>query len=247
MSRIGRLWNSVIGKKAIVAVTGILMLGFLILHVVGNLKVFLPDVRPGVPDVDIYSQFLRTMGEPIFPYSSALWIVRIVMLISLALHLVCVVQLAQHNRRARPIRYRHSRKFEEATIPARAMLYTGSIILLFIGFHLLQFTLGSFDTSRFTQGAVYANLYRAFQLPGYAAIYVSVMAVIAIHLYHGAWSFFQTLGGDNPDRNRGLRLFAAVMAAGLFVAFSSVPVSFFAYDMRKPPAQHALSTTPDSR
>lgn len=247
MSRIGTLYHSVIGKKAIVAATGSMMIGFLLLHVWGNLKVFSSDSRAGLPEVDVYANFLRTMGEPILPYGSALWIIRIVMLISLFVHVVCVIQLAHHNRKARPIRYQHARNFEEATIPARAMLYTGSIILVFVGFHLLQFTLGAIDASRFTQNEVYANLYRAFQVPGYVALYVFVMAIICVHLYHGAWSLFQTVGSDNPDRNKSLRGLAVGLALGLFVAFSSVPVSFFACDMSRPVSRYAQTPSPESR
>ena len=247
MTRLISFYRSHLGKKAIVAVTGILMLGFLVLHVIGNLHVFLPDPRPGVPDVDVYADFLRTMGAPILPHGSALWMIRIVMLISIGLHMICVVQLAQHNRRARPIRYHHARNFEEATIPARAMLYTGALILVFVGFHLLQFTLGVVDTSRYTDGAVYANLHRAFQLPGYVALYVSIMGVIAFHLYHGAWSLFQTLGLDNPDRNKALRLVAKLIAAGLFVAFTSVPISFYACDMSAPPSHYKQTPAAGSR
>ena len=247
MTRVGAFYRSILGKKIIVAVTGMLMLGFLVLHVIGNLHVFLPDARPGVPDVDVYAEFLQTMGAPILPRTSGLWMIRIVMLISIGLHVICVVQLAQHNRRARPIRYQHSRKFEEATIPARAMLYTGTLIVLFVGFHLLQFTFGVVDASRFTNGAVYANLYRAFQLPGYVALYMVAMGIIAFHLYHGAWSLFQTLGVDNPDRNRGLRLLAKVVAAGLFVAFTSVPVSFYACNMSEPTSQSTHPPAASSR
>ncbi|MFP6639408.1 MAG: succinate dehydrogenase cytochrome b subunit [Myxococcota bacterium] len=247
MSRIGTLYHSVIGKKAIVATTGSLMIGFLILHVWGNLKVFASPTLAGEPEVDVYADFLRTMGEPILPLGFALWVIRIVMLVSLFLHVVCVVQLAQHNRKARPVRYRHARKYEEATVPARVMLYTGSIILVFIGFHLLQFTIGDIDTSRFTQNAVYGDLYRAFQLPGYVALYVSVMAIIGVHLYHGIWSLFQTVGADNPDRNKGLRGFAVGLALVLFLAFSSVPVSFFAGVLSKPPSQFAQTPSSDSR
>lgn len=244
MSRIGALYHSVIGKKAIVATTGSLMIGFLILHVWGNLKVFASPTLAGEPEVDVYANFLETMGEPILPFGFALWVIRIVMLISLFLHVVCVVQLARHNRKARPVRYRHGRKYEEASVSARVMLYTGSIILIFIGFHLMQFTIGNIDTSRFTHNAVYGNLYRAFQLPGYVALYVGVMAVIGIHLYHGIWSLFQTLGADNPDRNKLLRGLAVGLALVLFVAFSSVPVSFLACDMRKPPTQ--IAQTPST-
>ena len=235
MSRLVTLYRSSLGKKAIVAVTGAMLLGFLVLHVVGNLKAFLPDPEPGVADIDVYARFLRTMGEPIFPYSSALWIVRTILAAALGLHLVCVFQLALQNRGARPVRYARTRH-GHATPPARWMLYTGSLLGVFIVIHLLQFTTGSIDAARFTEGAVYLNLHRTFQLGGYVVFYVGAMAVLGLHLYHGAWSLFQSLGLDNPDRNRGLRALALVFAVGLFLAFSSVPLAFSSGVMDPPPS-----------
>jgi succinate dehydrogenase / fumarate reductase cytochrome b subunit len=235
LSRLLTLYRSSVGKKAIVAITGAMLLGFLCLHVVGNLKAFLPDPQPGVADIDVYARFLRTMGEPIFPYSSALWIMRSVLLVALVLHLVCVFQLALHNRGARPVRYASTRHVQ-VTPPARWMLYTGSLLAVFIVIHLLQFTTGSIDPARFTEGAVYSNLQRTFQLGGYAAFYVGAMAVLGLHLYHGAWSLFQSLGLDNPDRNRGLRGLALVIAVGLFLAFSSVPLAFVSGALDPSPA-----------
>ena len=243
MSRFLQLYRSVLGKKAIVAVTGAMMLGFLLLHVIGNLKAFLPDATVGVPDIDVYARFLRTMGEPILPYSVALWSIRIVLATALGLHVVCVVQLAAHNRRARPIPYDRA-DYVEATASGRWMLYTGALLLLFLVIHLLQFTTGTIDAARYVEGAVYGNLFRAFQQWYYAAFYLGAMTMLALHLYHGAWSLFQSLGLDSPDRNRGLRRTAAVVAVGLALAFASVPTAFFSGKMKPPTVltvQHARS------
>lgn len=235
MNRILLLYRSLVGKKAIVAVTGAMLLGFLLLHVVGNLKAFLPDERPGLPDIDVYARFLRTMGEPVLPYGVGLWIVRCVLAIALVLHVVCVLQLAQASRRARPVGYARS-QFTEATAPGRWMLYTGSLLLVFLVFHLLQFTTGSIDASRFVDGAVYTNLDRTFRRGPYALLYVGVMVILCLHLFHGTWSLFQSLGIDNPDRNRGLRHLAAVVSIGLALAFASVPTAFALGWMPSPPA-----------
>ena len=247
MNRLISLYRSVIGKKAIVAVTGSIMIGFLLLHGWGNLKVFSSATAAGVPEVNVYADFLKTMGAPILPYGSALWIIRIVVLVSLILHVICVVQLARHNRRARPIHYKHARNFEEATLPARAMIYTGSIVVLFLGFHLAQFTVGGVGSAPFIQGDVYSNLYGAFQHPVYVALYVGVMAVIGIHLYHGAWSLFQTLGWDNPDRNKSLRILSIAVGVGIFLVFSAIPISFFSGEMNKPSIQHAETPSRSSK
>lgn len=236
MRRLLLLYRSLLGKKAIVAVTGAILLGFLLLHVVGNLKTFLPDPSPGVPDIDVYSQFLRSMGEPMLPHSVALWIFRVVLAVALVLHVVCVLQLAIHNRRARPVRYDRV-VYVEATTSGRWMLYTGSLLLLFLVIHLLHFTTGTIDAARFVHGAVYENLYRAFGQWHYAALYLTALIVLALHLYHGTWSLFQSLGLDNPDRNRGLRRMAIVIAAAVPLAFASVPVAFFIGMMEPPPVQ----------
>jgi len=227
-----------LGKKALVAVTGAIMLGFLFLHVIGNLKAFLPDPEPGVPDIDVYSEFLRTLGEPILPYSVALWIFRVVLAGALVLHVVCVFQLASQNRRARPVRYERV-DYVEATASGRWMLYTGSLLLVFVVIHLLHFTTGTIDATRFIHGAVYDNLYRAFHQWSYAGFYLTAMVVLGLHLYHGAWSLFQSLGLDNPDRNRGLRRMAIVIAITLPLAFASVPIAFFSGSMKAPPVHTA--------
>jgi succinate dehydrogenase / fumarate reductase cytochrome b subunit len=235
VSRLGLLYRSQVGKKAIVAGTGAMLLGFLVLHVIGNLKVFVADPVPGVPDIDVYARFLRTMAEPVLPHMGGLWIVRGILGVALALHIICVLQLAAMNRRARPIPYAHT-SHVHATKSARWMLYTGSLLLVFVVIHLLQFTTGSIDSERFTEGAVYGNLHRAFQVGGYVAGYIVAMAVLGLHLYHGAWSLFQSLGSDNPDRNPSLRRTAVVLAVGLFIAFASVPTAFFVGAMKPPPA-----------
>ncbi|MEE2679219.1 MAG: succinate dehydrogenase cytochrome b subunit [Myxococcota bacterium] len=234
MTRLGRLYRSVIGKKAIVAVTGVMLLVFLILHVIGNLKAFLPDPSPGVPDIDVYGQFLRTMGEPLVPYMGVLWSIRVIMGIALVLHIVCVIQLALINRRARDVGYREVQHVE-STAPARWMLYTGAFMLFFLIVHLLQFTTGTIDASRFVNGKIYANLYRAFHdVPAYSVFYLVAMLVLCLHVYHGAWSFFQSLGLDNPDRNRGLRHLAAVIAVVLALSFAALPAAFWSGVMASP-------------
>jgi len=239
MKRWLALYRSSVGKKAIAAVTGAVLLGFLFLHVAGNLKAFLGDAAPGVPDIDVYGRFLRTMGEPLLPAGSALWATRIVLVTALVLHLTCVVQLSLRNHRARPLGYRQAH-YLQATRPARWMLVTGTLILGFLVVHILQFTTGNIDASRFVEGAVYANLHGAFASGPWIFLYLGAMTVVALHLHHGAWSLFQSLGIDNPDRNRGLRLLAAGVAVGLFLAFTSVPVAF-ATGILGPPSSNQAS------
>jgi succinate dehydrogenase / fumarate reductase cytochrome b subunit len=228
------LYRSLVGKKAIVAVTGAILLVFLLFHAAGNLKTFLSDPSPGVADIDVYARFLRTMGEPLLPHAFALWILRIALLLSLVLHVICVVQLALHNRRARPVRYERV-EYAEATASGRGMLYSGALLLLFLAVHLPHLTTGTIDAVHFTPGAVYANLYHAFSQWPFAVLYLVAMGVLGTHLYHGAWSAFQSLGLDNPDRNRMLRRLAIGIAVVLPIAFASVPVAFLTGMMDAPP------------
>ncbi len=239
MNRLGVLYRSTVGKKAIVAATGAILLAFLVFHSIGNLKAFLPDVA-GVPDIDVYAAFLRSMGEPLLPHGVILWVVRIVLLASLVLHVVCVLQLEAHNRRARPVQYARTETVE-ATVSGRSMLYTGAILLLFVAVHIPHLTLGTLDAARFEHGAVFENLMRAFEQERFVGLYVAVALVLGVHVYHGAWSAFQTLGFDNPDRNRGLRRLALLIAVALPLAFAAVPIAFFTGAMDPPPTQTARS------
>ena len=243
MNRLLALYKSTLGKKFIVAVTGIKMLGFLLGHVAGNLKIFLPPVDGGQPDIDYYAHFLRKIGEPLFPHAFLLWIARIGLIVALVAHVICVMQLATTNLAARNVDY-SSRKFSRATPPARWMMYTGCFLLMFIVVHLLHFTFGVFGN--FEHGNVYQNLHGSFTNVLWVAFYVVSLAIVALHLYHGVWSLFQTLGFDNPDRNRGLRRMAAVLAVGLFAGFIAVPTAFLTGIAKAPAAIEAETEANDS-
>jgi succinate dehydrogenase / fumarate reductase cytochrome b subunit len=219
------LYHSSIGKKIIAAVTGALMLAFLVGHVVGNLKVFLPDPEPGVADIDVYAEFLRSVGEPLVPHGAMLWVVRTVLLAAVVLHVTCVLQLSARSRAARPEGYRAT-SYKQASLSARMMMASGLLLLAFIVFHILHFTTGTVDPADFTEGAVYANLRRAFTQWSLVALYVVAMAGVGLHVFHGAWSMFQSLGLDNPDRNRLLRGLSVLLAVALFIGFATVPLAF---------------------
>ena len=105
MSRLAKLYRTQVGKKFLVAVTGLLMVGFLVVHLAGNLKVFLPDPEPGVADIDVYAEALRTMGEPFVPYMAVVWATRIGLLLSVILHVVTVIQLSASSKKARSTKY----------------------------------------------------------------------------------------------------------------------------------------------
>lgn len=234
MSRLRTFYSSTLGKKAVVAVTGVMLYGFVLMHMIGNLKTFTGSDPEGVPHIDIYAHFLRTMGEPVIPPGFILWGARISLLVAVVLHLVTVAQLTMQNLAARPVQY-HRFVRMQSTFAARSMLATGLMLLVFIVLHLLHFTTGTIDITPIVPATVYANLYYAFSKWFIAFVYVFAMGLLGLHVYHGAWSLFQTLGLDNPDRNRGFRHMAAAAALILVLGFCAVPVMFYFKLMPPPP------------
>lgn len=235
MARATRFLSSTLGTKTVVAVTGIVLLGFVLLHMLGNLKTFTGTDAHGVPHIDVYARFLRTMGEPMVPEGFALWATRVVLLVALVLHVGMVLRLQARNRAARPIGYSHRQELVVSTVAARTMLASGVLILVFVVIHILHFTIGTLPlVPRVVPEEVYANLSRAFGVWYVAVVYVIAAGLLGFHLYHGAWSMFQTLGLDNPDRNRALRWSAALAAVIVVVGFCSVPLLFIIGVMPEP-------------
>jgi succinate dehydrogenase / fumarate reductase cytochrome b subunit len=150
-----------------------------------------------------------------------------VLLACFVLHVGAAATLAARNRAARPIPYARSTP-AGSTLAARTMIISGPLLLVYVVLHVLHLTTGTIGPTGFEHGRVYDNLDHAFRGSAIALFYVGAVAVLALHLYHGAWSLFQTLGLDNPDRNRKLRAFAAAAAVALFLGFASVPLAFLA-------------------
>jgi succinate dehydrogenase cytochrome b subunit len=217
-------WRSTIGKKTIVAVTGAILIGYLILHMVGNLNsLFGPGGAQ--PRVDWYAEWLRDFGQPLLPYAGLLWLVRAILLGSIIIHITGVLQLAARNRGARSEKYpakRIGRSWESSL-----MAFSGILLIAFIIFHILQFTTLSIDVTPLEHGDVYFNLYNAFQEWYFVAIYLVALLLVAIHLRHGIWSLIQTLGLDSPARNPAVRMGATGLALILLVGFALVPVLFY--------------------
>ena len=233
MNRIQTLYATTIGKKFVAAITGLILFGFLLGHVAGNLKVFTGTTHDGVPHIDEYGHFLRIAGAPMVPEQFVLWSARAVLLISLILHVVAVSQLALLSQDARPVNYVRSKK-RAATLPALYMMFSGLLILGFVIFHIFHFTTGTIKIGEFAHGYVYSNLYNSFANPLVAIGYILVMVVLGFHLNHGVWSLFQTLGLDNPDRNKMLRLASTGLTIALIVGFIAVPLSFMLGIMPEP-------------
>lgn len=217
-------WRSSVGKKSIVAVTGAILVGYLILHMLGNLNsLFGPG--GGDPRVDWYGHWLREFGQPLLPYAFVVWVVRAVLLSAIVIHIVGIAQLTKRNKTARPLNF-PARRIGRS-VEATAMLGSGVLLLAFIVFHVLQFTTLSIHTTPVAHGEIYANLYWAFQKWYFLAIYLVALILIGMHLRHGIWSAFQSLGLDNPTRNPKLRHGATALVLVLVVGFGAVPVLFY--------------------
>ena len=212
------LWQTTIGKKVVMAVTGFILFGYVLLHMWGNLKIYY-----GQEAIDKYGVFLRAVGDPLFANEQLLWLVRVVLLVSVVLHIWAVVSLWQRDRAARPVGYR-TRKDVQSNYAALTMRWGGIIILLFVIFHVLDLTTGQANPN-FHHGSIYNNIVASFSRPPVALFYILAMLAVGLHLYHGLWSMFQTLGLNTRRSNRLWRN-VAIAAAVLVVAGNiSVPIA----------------------
>lgn len=227
------LYRSTIGKKVIMAVTGFILVGFVVVHMVGNLKMF-----TGEEHLNAYAGFLRTVGEPLFPYQTLLWVVRIILIVSIVLHLWAATQLTLLDRASRPQRYAVKKK--TTSYASRTMRWGGVIILLFVIYHLLHFTFGVVGYPEGTfqhpspEGAyqTYANVVNGFRMWPVSLFYIFSMGAVGLHLYHGTWSMFQTLGLNSKRWNGLLRNLAVVIALAVFLGNISIPIAVLAGILR---------------
>jgi succinate dehydrogenase / fumarate reductase cytochrome b subunit len=217
------VYRSTIGKKAIMAVTGLILVGYVILHMAGNLQVFI-----GAAKLNAYAAFLQGTTE-------LLWLVRVVLFVALVLHVLMAWQLTQMKRRARPVGYAQ-RDPQVSTVASRTMRWGGVLLLVFIVFHVLHFTTGTVFPVASTPDAlhpafdhadVYGNLVAAFRTPWVVAVYVVAMLFLLLHLFHGAWSSVRTLGLTKPSSQPLQRRVATVVAVVVWLGFSVVPLGVF--------------------
>ncbi len=200
------------------AVSGLIMLGYLLAHVMGNLKVFL-----GPEEFNAYGHWLRTMGAPVLHHSWALWLVRIVLLAAVVAHAVSAYQLSRRDLKARPTAYVHRRK--RSSYATRTMRWGGVILALFIVWHVLDLTTGTVHPGGFQEGHPYQNVVDTFSTWYGNVIYIVAMLAVGLHVRHGFWSAAQTLGVGNARRERLLKTLANGIALALTVGFVSVPVA----------------------
>jgi succinate dehydrogenase / fumarate reductase cytochrome b subunit len=214
--RLREFYRSMIGKKAIMGITGLIGIGFVILHSLGNLLIF-----RGPDAINSYSHFLKNTGE-------LLWVLRIVLIVAVILHVIAAAQLTRQSRAARPVAY-VKREPQAATLGSRSMRWGGALLLLFIVVHILHFTTGTIRPAGVFSGQdVYANVVTSFRIWWVALFYVLAMLALGLHLFHGAWSSVRSIGvsPESPEPlHHRLSLALAILIWG---AFTAVPVAVFA-------------------
>jgi succinate dehydrogenase / fumarate reductase, cytochrome b subunit len=218
------LWDTMVGKKVVMAVTGIVLVGFVIAHMLGNLKIFL-----GEEAINDYARFLREVGEPLFPYGMLLWTARLILLASVVLHIVAAAEVVRLNWSVRPEGYVAKRAIA-ATYASQTMKWSGVIVGLFVVYHLLHLTGGvvGYKPGEFEHLSVYHNVVAGFSVWYVSLFYILAMAALCFHLDHGVWSMLQTLGLNNARVTPLLRVMSRVVAIVVFAGFIAVPVAVLA-------------------
>jgi succinate dehydrogenase / fumarate reductase cytochrome b subunit len=213
MPRAASFLDATVGKKAVMAVTGLILFGFVVAHMIGNLQAYLgPEV------MNHYAVWLRELM-----HGAGLWIARGVLIVAVILHVWAALSLTLDNRKARPVGYRE-RRWEESSYASRTMVWSGPILALFIVYHLLHLTTGNLHPA-FVEGDVYHNFVTGFRVVPASVFYIVAMLCLGLHLYHGVWSMLQTLGLSHPRWNPLRKAFAGTITAVVVLGNISFPVA----------------------
>jgi succinate dehydrogenase / fumarate reductase cytochrome b subunit len=208
-------WQSTNGKKVVMAVTGCMMFAFVIGHMLGNLQMFEEPYH-----INAYGKFLHNLGE-------LLWIERGIMLLAIALHITVSVQLALRSKAARPVGYSRKEAIN-SDYASRTMYWSGPIVLAFIVFHLLHFTAGVIHpNATFTQGEVYSNVVSGFKVWWVSLWYIFAISLLGIHLSHGIWSMFQSVGLAGKRQTPLLKIAAKAIVILIVLGYISIPISVY--------------------
>ena len=216
MQRDTSFLNSSIGLKIVMALTGIVLVGFVVGHMAGNLQLYM-HAHNRVHPLDEYAVFLRTML-----HGGGIWIARAVLGLSAILHIWAAVRLTRMNQAARPVGYAVQAP-QASTLASRTMRVSGVILAIFILFHVLHFTIGRFTP--FEEGKVFENVVKGFSVPWVSGFYIVAMLCLASHLRHGIWSLMQTLGFNHPRYNDLRMKIATVLTALVVLVNLSFPVA----------------------
>jgi succinate dehydrogenase / fumarate reductase cytochrome b subunit len=212
MSRLGTLWQSSVGKKAVMAVTGLVLVAYLISHVLANLLVF-----DGPDRINRYAALLHGTG-------GALWGARLVLLTAAVLHILAAVQLTLRSRAARPQPYAGGREPQASTLAGRTIRWGGALILIFLVYHVLHFTTGAAHPD-FVDLNPYHNVSTGFRSPWVAGFYLLAMMAVGLHLYHGLWSSGRSLGVSEPSPRPLRRRLPLVLAGFIWLGFTAIVVA----------------------
>ena len=219
MNHISAFYRSSIGKKVIVALTGVILIGFIIGHLLGNLQIFL-----GPEYINSYAEKLRSLG--VF-----LWVIRVFLLVTVLLHIFFTISLTLENRRARPHAYKKKR-YLKSTFASRSMALSGLILLAFIIFHIAHFTVRVTDprfqllkADPLNRYDVYSMMVYGFQNPIVSGFYILALFLLALHLSHGASSFFQSLGLNDKKLTPRLASLGRIFAWVMFLGYISIPLA----------------------
>lgn len=225
---LGGFFSSSIGLKWMMAITGIGLLLYLLAHLIGNLKIFLGTTASGAYEIDLYSEALRSLGGHLVPEESILWLFRIGLISAFVIHIGASAALTRRNWEARGWdRYDAQRNYAAANYASRTMRWGGTIILLFVLFHIADLTVG-WANPDFEHGMVYDNIIYSLTRPPVAIFYLVAQAAVAMHIYHGAWSLFQSLGSVSPTYNSFRRYFATAFALFIFVGNCAIVIAVWA-------------------
>ena len=216
-----RFYRTAVGKKWVMAITGVILMSFVLVHLIGNIKLFLSK-----EEINLYGEALRDMPGHLLPRTWLLWFFRLGLIAAFAFHIHSAVGLTVINRQARPgaDRYKSRRDYVAADYASRTMRWTGVIVGLFVLFHLLDLTWGNANPE-FLRGDPYNNLIYSMQRVPVAIVYILANIALGIHLYHGAWSMFQSMGINNPRTNSVRRWFATGFAALIMFGNLSFPIA----------------------
>ena len=210
-------FTSDLGIKWMMALTGIGLLAYVLVHMIGNLKVFF-----GAEEINHYAEALRTLLYPLVPKQSILWLFRLGLIAAFGIHIWAAWVTTRRSRQARGgVDYQARRQYAAANYASRTMRWGGVIILMFVLFHMADLTFGQANPD-FVSGDVYHNLISSFDRPAVAIFYIAAQVVLAFHIYHGAWSLFQTVGMANTRYNDWRRWFAVAFALAILIGNTSM-------------------------
>ena len=217
MNLAARIWSSTLGKKYLMAITGVILYGFVIGHLLGNLQIFIPDNGEAI---DRYALFLQSN-------KGMLWTMRLGLIAAVGLHIACSIALTARNKAARPEPYRF-KDYRDAGYAARTMMISGPLIALFVIYHLGHFTTGHFAPEGFVHAKVHANMIAGFKVWWASVAYIVAMVLLGTHLFHGGWSMFQSMGINHPKWTPVIKRGAAIFAIVITLGYISIPLAIWA-------------------